>query len=444
MDLFWTIFFWLIPIWTFLLIPFSTFYYEADDGMLMAGTSVDPNPVRQSKLKQACCWLFAVLIVVTAIFVTTYFLFSDSEIPVQEFSGATLLEASNNGADFRGVVFVVTPVINETSNEPLPFETSQLADMNANDAAYTETLVDEGSQTITLQVSLSTFFAGLMAFVGWILFAIFGGIGISALPLDLILVYKNRPRHMDAVEFAECQMSLRERVNEMVDIGEMIKVEREANPSMGKVGGFGNYFNTDKRKEARNERSALLEFKQAVFLLEKDVDDFQACTANYEKYNPLTPYISIVAGVCCIIISAFWLIHIVVYIFPKEPWAPFLNSYFKWFDNWFPLFGVLSVALFTTYLLFASRSICNNGLFGLRSLYHHSTTLWSANRKPQVLWLVVDQQCFCLHLRGDERLECSLSMVPTKGYCAVRHRIERSTPITERVKVRRKGAHHII
>jgi LMBR1 domain-containing protein 1 len=360
MEVFWTIFFWLIPIWTFILIPFSTFYYEADDGMLMAGTSVDPNPVRQSKLKQACCWLFAVLIVVIAIFIATYLLLSDSEIPVQEFSGATLLDASKNGENFRGVVFVVTPVINETSNEPLPFETIQLEDMNANDAAYTVTLVDEGSKTITLQVSLSTFFAGLMAFVGWILFAIFGGIGISALPLDLILVYKNRPRHMDAVEFAECQMSLRERVNEMVDIGEMIKVEREANPMMGKAGGFGGLFNSDKR----NERAALLEFKQAVFLLEKDVDDFQACTANYEKYNPLTPYISIFAGVCSIIISSFWLIHIIVYVFPKEPWAPFLNNYFKWFDKWFPLFGVLSVALFTVYLLFAAVKGCFK--FGLR------------------------------------------------------------------------------
>ena len=43
MGLFWNIFFWLIPIWTFILIPFATFYYEADDGMLMAGTSVSPN-----------------------------------------------------------------------------------------------------------------------------------------------------------------------------------------------------------------------------------------------------------------------------------------------------------------------------------------------------------------------------------------------------------------
>ena len=364
MELFWNIFFWLIPIWTWILIPFSNFYYEADDGMIMAGTSVNPDGVAKSKWKQACGWQLAVLVVVGAIFVVTYFLAGDSEIPVQEYAGGTLLQAAIVGPDRRGVIFTSEPRLNETSGEPLPFDTSQLTDMTAEDTAYTDTLTDNGTIFLTLQVDISTFFAGLMAWIGWFLFALFGGIGMSALPMDLINVYRNRPRHMDAQEFAEAQMSLRERVNELVDIGELIKVERETNPNMGKVGGFGDYFSRDKRVEARNERQALLEFKQAVFLLEKDVEDFQACTSDYEKYNHLTPYIAIVCGFCSIIISAFWIVHIIVYVFPQEPWAPFLNNYFEWFDRWFPLFGVLSVALFTIYLLFAAMKGCFK--FGLR------------------------------------------------------------------------------
>lgn len=363
MELFWNIFFWLIPVWTFVLIPFSTFYYEADDGMLMAGTSVAPNAVPKSKIKQAVCWELAVLIVVGAFFMLAYFLANEAKIPVTEIVGAELSVAESIG-DGRGVVYVTQPELNETSGEYPPFSTDLLEDMTSNDAAYTATLKDNGVQDLTLQVSISTFFAAFMAWIGWFLFALFGGIGMSAMPMDLILTFKNRPRHMDAVEFAEAQTSLRERVNELVDIGEMIKVEREANPTMGQIGGVGNFFNTDKRKEARNERTALLEFKQAVFLLEKDVEDFQACTSNYEKYNPLTPYIAIVAGVCASIISLFWIIHIVVYMFPDPPWAPFLNNYFEWFDSWFPLFGVLSVALFTMYLLFAAIKGCFK--FGLR------------------------------------------------------------------------------
>jgi LMBR1 domain-containing protein 1 len=359
MQLFWDIFFWLIPIWVFLMIPFSSFYYEADDGMLMAGTVINPNPVRKSRIFQALGWTMATVFVVVIIFVVSYLLGSDASIPVKQYSGDTLLAALGPRP-----LFTITPIINETTGDPLPFDTNQLEDMTEADAAYAASVVSDGIQTLVLQVSISSFFAGLMAFLGWFLFAVFGGIGMASMPLDLLLVFKNRPRHMDAIEFAEAQKSLRERVNELVDIGEMIKVERDANPGMGKVGGLGNYFSAEKRKEARNERQALLEFKQAVFLMEQDVEDFKACTQNYENYNPLKPYISLFLGICSLIISLFWLIHIIVYVFPKTPLAPFLNNYFEWFDRWFPLFGVLSVAIFTIYLLFAAVTGCFK--FGLR------------------------------------------------------------------------------
>ena len=119
-----------------------------------------------------------------------------------------------------------------------------------------------------------------------------------------------------------------------------------------------------RREEAREERQAILEFKQAVYLLENDVDDFQACTSHYENYNPLTPYLGLLFGCCSVLISIFWVLHIVVYIIPNKPLAPFLNNYFAWFDKWFPLFGVLSVAIFTLYLLFAAVKGCFK--FGLR------------------------------------------------------------------------------
>jgi LMBR1 domain-containing protein 1 len=64
MEGFWHAIFWLIPIWVFVLIPFMTFYYEADDGMIMAGTSVNPEGKRNSKLKEALCYEFFVLAMV--------------------------------------------------------------------------------------------------------------------------------------------------------------------------------------------------------------------------------------------------------------------------------------------------------------------------------------------------------------------------------------------
>jgi LMBR1 domain-containing protein 1 len=56
-------------------------------------------------------------------------------------------------------------------------------------------------------------------------------------------------------------------------------------------------------------------------------------------------------------------------VYPDPPLAPFLNSYFDWFDGWFPLFGTLSVALFTVYLLFCAVKGCFK--FGIRFLFFH-------------------------------------------------------------------------
>lgn len=175
---------------------------------------------------------------------------------------------------------------------------------------------------------------------------------------------------MDAAEFAEAQLSLRERVNEMVDIGELIKIEREQKAQAGLTSAFATFsLNSDTRKAARDENQAVLGFKQAVYLLEQDVEDFQNATVNYKKYNVLIPYIALLLSLCAFIVSIFWFIHVIVYVFPSPPLAPFLNNYFEWFDKWFPLFGVLSVALFVSYLLLAALKGCFK--FGIRFLFFH-------------------------------------------------------------------------
>ena len=366
MERMWDAVFILIPVWTFVLIPFSTFYYEADDGMLMAGTAYAPSPVKRSRFGQALCYEVFVLLIVGGFFLVMYLTLSDTKIPIQEYSG--------EGASDQGLGVITSTSDALYTIEALPnstrFNTTLIEPMNDFDIEWLQSVVKGDETDLVLQVSVPTFFANLMAWVGWFLFALFGGIGIAALPLDLILAYVNRPRHVDAVEFAEMQMSLRERTNELVDIGELIKIEREEKTQAGLGGTFSSWsLDSEKRAAARDERQAILGFKQAVFLLEKDAEDFLAMSSGYEKYNPLIPYISLLLGCCSIIISLFWLIHIMVYVFPKTPLTPFLNNYFKFFDKWFPLFGVLSVALFTFYLLICAVKGCFK--FGIRFFFFH-------------------------------------------------------------------------
>mmetsp|Transcript_15255 Transcript_15255/g.42237 ORF Transcript_15255/g.42237 Transcript_15255/m.42237 type:complete len:554 (-) Transcript_15255:106-1767(-) len=358
MEALWEAIFWLIPIWIFVLIPFSTFYYEADDGTLMMGTAYGANHVKKSRMAEACCYQLFVFIIVGLIFVVTYLTLSDTKIPVEDYTQSSV----RVNALIAGGTYYNYPDLGVNAT----FSLDALENMGSNDQNYYSQVTDNGSQDIVLQVGVGTFYAGLMAWLGWWLFALFGGVGLAALPLDLILAFVHRPKHMDPVEFSEAQLSLRERVNELVDIGELIKIERDQKANAGIVTS-GWSLDSDKRKAARDERQAILGFKQAVFLLEKDVEDFQAMSINYENYNPLIPFISLILGICSCIISLFWFIHICIYVYPDPPLAPFLNNYFEWFDQWFPLFGVLSVAIFVTYLLFCAVKGCFK--FGVRFMF---------------------------------------------------------------------------
>lgn len=346
MELFWEIIYWLIPIWVFFLIPICTFYYEADDGMLMAGTSVGAKP--NSRIKEAIKYELFVVIIFGLIFALTYLFLNETAIPVREVVGPS---------NFGGPTYTITPVFNGT------FSTSQLEAMGAQDSEVLEAnQVGEVPSTVVLAVNPSVFYAGLMAWLGWFLFALFGGIGMAAMPLDLILAFVDRPRHMDPVEFAEAKLSLRERVNELVNVGELIKLEKEEKAeNQAKLGW------REARKVAAEEKKTLLQFKQAVYLLEEDAEDFANCTENFKNYNPLIPIGCLLLGVCAFIVSLFWVLHIILYMLPASPVTPFLNSYFQWFDKWFPLFGVLSVAVFSFYLLLCGLKGCFK--FGLRFLF---------------------------------------------------------------------------
>ena len=55
---------------------------------------------------------------------------------------------------------------------------------------------DYGGTSIEMSVSFPVYLVCLIAFVGWVLFIIFAGVGLTAIPLDFICQFRNRPRRM--------------------------------------------------------------------------------------------------------------------------------------------------------------------------------------------------------------------------------------------------------
>lgn len=85
------------------------------------------------------------------------------------------------------------------------------------------------------------------------------------------------------------------------------------------------------------------------------------------RFNPLKPFMWLLFGIVTTIIAAIWIVHMVLFMIIQPAVTPFLNEYFLWFDKWFPLFGVLSVAIFSLYLLAACVKGCFK--FGLRLVW---------------------------------------------------------------------------
>ncbi|GMH57178.1 hypothetical protein TrRE_jg3308, partial [Triparma retinervis] len=291
MALLWEITYLAVLVYVVLLIPFAIFYYEADDGQ---------GNLKESMFCQAFKYEICVLIISTLTLVLMYFFLGTTNIPVTTYS-----------ASFSSSVSSSVPAGSWTdTTQPPPFAAWSAADVT--NAAST---LPGADGFVSLKVTFPVYVMAMEGFVGWFFFVIFAGVGLSALPVDLVCAFIYRPRHMDAVEFAEAQLSVRQRVNDLIEIGELLKL----------------------------------------------------CHENYHKYNPLVPIFKLFLGIISLILSLLWVVQICIFILPSPPLTPFLNDYFQWFDTWFPLFGVLSVGIFAVYLQFCVIKGCFK--FGVRFFF---------------------------------------------------------------------------
>ena len=335
MAMAWQILYIVVLAYIVLLIPFAIFYYEADDG--------------QGNLKESQCCnavkyeLVVLLVAGLTLFLMFHFL-GNTEIPVTTYS----LHVNNHTAWImeHGSWHnqTVAPPFAALGCDSTADSTAVPAVVAACDEVIAQLSYPGSSSVLTLPITFLVYVMAMMGWVGWFSFVLFAGVGLAALPVDCIMAFVYRPRHMDAVEFAEAQLSVRTRVNELIDIGEMLKAEREE-----KLKDNAGFF--ARRRIDGDDKITVNKLKQAVMILETDVSELKLCHENYHKYNPLVPFGKLLAGILSFALSALWLIQICVYVLPPEPITPFLNDYFVLLDGFFSLFGVITVCVFSMYLL---------------------------------------------------------------------------------------------
>lgn len=322
MGLLWLLVFLSIVIFLVVLLPFAIFYYEADD---------DEDIAKNKQWGEAIKMVIATVVVAVALITVLYLTSGESSVPMRAMEVNSLSVNEGFQSYVEGTTLsstIVTAVRNVTVQHI----------------------------ALTLDVSLPVYVTGLTSFIGWFGFSIFCGIGLLALPMDLILAYFHRPKFISADIYAIQKLILQRRSVELLEIGRSIK-QRSDRPGPGQSA-------WERKKQRRLDFVTLNKFKQSVYLLEGDVVDLKLCHEEYRNFNPLKPIFKLLMGCIASIISCMWFCHIALYMLPSTPLLPFLNTYFIWFDRWFPLFGTISVGIFSSYLLACAVKGCFK--FGMR------------------------------------------------------------------------------
>lgn len=292
--LLWQIIMYAIAVMTFLIVPFCMIYYE----------SMDPDqPNVWSQIKPAICGTLITVTIFVILLVVLWLVLGKAEIPYVNYTSG----AQNCTAD---------------------------------------AIVSWGSAssdaTLEVRVSIFVYLVGLMSAIGWLLFFIFGGIGLAALPMDLIKDFRDRPRPMTVHEYAARKEAIGAETVKLIEDGKNL----EKSTSIG-----------------RKKRQKTMLFRRKVAALE---DAYEKLTISYEQGGGsiLSQFVGLVVGILGVLLSICWVLHIILYNMTNV-W-PFLNIFFISLDSAFSLLGTVAYGIFAFYLLWCVVKGCTK--FGLSCL----------------------------------------------------------------------------
>lgn len=151
--------------------------------------------------------------------------------------------------------------------------------------------------------------------IGWFLFVVFGGIGIFALPLDLIIEFFTRPKPRSAREIAERKVALRKTTETLLSYARQVLERSSETENEESDKGLIQRWR-DKRSLSKRESKLASE----VYKLELEYDIFEA--ENSLSANPIIDYLKLLLGMIMMLISFIIWLHLIVYVLAVKNGKP--------------------------------------------------------------------------------------------------------------------------
>jgi LMBR1 domain-containing protein 1 len=270
-----------------LVIPFSYFYYS----------NYDPYS-KKRPLKKAFIGTIVILILFCILCAVGYIFLGVAEVPIE--------------------VQQVQSVVNATR----PPEASDCPECNfvmTSGSIYYSTRQ-------SFPVSFILFMITVIALFGYLLFVLFAGIGLVALPQQLIQNYRWRPMPISADEWRQRKINLGMRAAALIS----------------------------KAKDYQRKkpwRSEFNKYKKEVLALE---DEFKYTKQAHKLKGKHVLYyiLCLIGGIIGVFLTLAWLVHII--IFNLFDVYPFLNNLFLALDGVVAFFGTVFFGIFGFYLLWCT------------------------------------------------------------------------------------------
>lgn len=320
----------------FVLIPWTLFYYEQDS-----------DATHGKKLVSSSLWSVATVVVLGLSMLIAYYFGGKAKFDM--FSVESGMALIGNAALSGATECIALP---SSLTTPTDFSTTS-GTMGGTLCSGFEAGVTK--ETFTLRPTFIVYMIAVASIVSWLIFFIYAGVGIVALPIDLVKSFMNRPvKVIPRSEYIRCATIL---ARDAQTIHQQIKsVQKE-------------------QRETGRSRKTKKELKVLQLKLSQLEDDEEELLKAYPQgetreatwlMTVMSYYLQLFLGGLSVLLSFFWVLHIILTVLVKPAVHPFLNSFFIWCDELWGLLGVAVFAVFCFYLVFCV--IKGNTRLGLKFL----------------------------------------------------------------------------
>ena len=320
MKLFWFIIFIITLVYIFIIFPISSSLYETQDDWTAC-----------EKIKHSLCFFIIMIIFFIAITGILYATIGKTSIPIKK------IEYDHN-CDLGKIVF--------DSDKEIIMPNIKCG-------------IKRDDESLELNVNIIIYAMAVLTFISWIIFALFGGIGLASVPLDFFVSFKSRPRIITNDSIRDRKKILFDEIVELRKMGDQLK-------ELEDKGAAKKFFWSKEKREYNRLKN---EFTSRFSLAKKEFDILNKNNYIGENCAAVFYYLLIPLGILSTILSLLWLIQFICSYFyihkDGRPGYPFLSLMLIYFqDHDISFLSFIFFSLLTLYLLFCVLK--GNFQFGVR------------------------------------------------------------------------------